>query len=98
MEEAEPVTAKRLVAKLGDKQRMTYRITPMPGALLPAGSLGGQLSALADLFRALGRQDGLNLKTLVSDISMDDDGSINFELYIIPAVENPFADQPPKPE
>lgn len=95
MEEAEPVTAKMLVAKLGGKQRMQYRITPMPGALLPAGSLGGQLSALADLFQALGKQDGLNLKTLVSDIHMEHDGSISFELYIIPAVENPFANAPP---
>jgi hypothetical protein len=85
-------TARQLVATLGDKQRLKYKVTPTSGSLLPADSLGGQMTALADLFNELGKKDGLPLKTLVSSVSTHEDGAVEFELVIVPLAK-PEADK-----
>lgn len=77
-------TAMELVARIGREQRLTYTITPNLDSLLPADSLGGQLVALSDLFSVLGKKDGVNLKTMVSNISTLEDGGVRFELVIVP--------------
>ena len=78
-------TAAQLIARIGcQDQRITYTVTPMPDSLLPAESLGGQLTALADLFAVLGRQDGVKLKTMVESISTDGAGAISFTLLVVP--------------
>lgn len=71
-----------------DDQKISYKVTPRPGALMRARLLGGQLQALADLMLALGdeEKDGLKFETFVADISMDDDGSITFDLAVLPEV------------
>ncbi len=76
-------TALQLIAKAGRDQRVKYKVTPEPECLFPADSIGGQLVALSDLFRALGTQDGITLKTMLASIRMDADGSIEFELVIM---------------
>lgn len=88
----EEKTARQLVATIGKEQRLKYKLTPLPGSLLPADSLGGQMVALADLFNALGTKDGQPLKTLVSSIRTAEDGAIEFELVIVPLAK-PEADK-----
>lgn len=85
--------ARMLVAHIGKEQRIGYRITPSPNSLLPADSLGGQLTALAQLFAELGKQDGQPLKTLVHSICMEEDGSVKFDLVIVPLASPP---EPPQ--
>lgn len=75
-------TAQELVSRIGGDQRLKYAVTPSPKALLTADSLGGQLSALAELFYALGEKDGIRLKTLIAGISTDADGTIHFDLIV----------------
>ena len=79
-------TAAQLIARIGCKeQRISYTVTPMPDSLLPAESLGGQLTALSDLFAVLGKQDGVKLKALVESISTDGTtGAISFTLLVVP--------------
>ena len=81
--------ARQLVVRIGREQKLSYNITPSPDALLPADSLGGQLVALSDLFSALGQKDGINLKTMVANISMLEDGAIKFDLVIAPVAIDP---------
>lgn len=76
-------TAQQIVARMGKQQRVTYRVTPEPGSLFPADSIGGQLVAISDLFRELGKNDSLRLKTMLADIKMTDDGAIEFNLVIV---------------
>jgi hypothetical protein len=82
-------TATQLIAKIGTDQKLRYRVTPQPNSLLSAESLGGQLSVLSDLFAELGKKDGVPLKTFVSQIAMHEDGSIEFELAILPFCVEP---------
>lgn len=86
MSETAQETARELCARVGDKQRLMYRITPMSNSLLPADTMGKQLTALAEIFRSIGKQDGVNLKTMVASIKTEDDGTVAFELFIMPAV------------
>ncbi len=77
-------TAMQLAARVGVEQRVQYVVTPQANALMTAESLGGQLSSLSKLFAQLADADGYKVKTMIGGIAMREDGSIAFDLIIMP--------------
>jgi hypothetical protein len=73
-----------IAAKIPKEQVIKYRVTPMTGLLMTAECLGGQLTALADLFRQTSKADGYAIKTVVTKIQTRETGEIEFELAILP--------------
>lgn len=65
-----------------ESQTLSYKITPLPGNLMAAASVGRQLTAIAKLLEAT--EDGLRWKTLLRGIYTGADGTITFDLAITP--------------
>lgn len=82
----EPEKATTLAARASSQQRMKYRITPQADVLMSAKGLGGQLTALAELFAK--SDDGIRMHALVAGIATEPDGSICFELLLCPSAED----------
>lgn len=79
------------VAVIPDKQRFKWRLVPgTPDALLNVETVGGTLKAVGALFRAFVKQDdpkGRKWTVSVVSARMDEaDGSIEFELAVLPTV------------
>ena len=73
-----------------DDQRISYSVTPLPGALMRADLIGGQLRALARLMRACADEpkSGIQMEVFVGGIRMDEGGSIHFDLAVLPKIES----------
>jgi len=74
-----------LVVEATKEQRFTYTVHPMPGMRMTAQLIGGQLKALGDLMDATGKHLGQRTVTMVDRISMHENGSIEFNLFIAAA-------------
>lgn len=80
-----------------DNQRFSYTVTPLPGSLMRAKMLGGQLKALSKLMTALGDQDGYDMETFLADISMGGGGTVKFDLVVLPKLPNDAIDDKEQP-
>lgn len=78
-----------LAARISHDQKMTYRVTPQPGVMMTAQAVGGQLVALGDLLRSIAQEeDTRKWRTAVSRIVTNDDGSMEFDLIILPEIDD----------
>jgi hypothetical protein len=71
------------VAKIPREQVVRFRVTPIPGAYIPADMLGGQLTGFSDLLREIGKKDGLITTTAIMKIATLDDGAIEVEFAVL---------------
>ena len=64
------------------EQRLSYKITPETNGLMSASSIGKQLTAIAELMEM--SDDGMKWKVGIRAIYTEADGSIRFDLAIMP--------------
>jgi hypothetical protein len=72
-------------------QCVSYRVTPLPGALMSATAIAKQILALAKIMES--PEDGLRWKVLIRGIFTEADGSVRFDLVVLPKgkAANPVA-------
>lgn len=68
------------------EQRIKYKVTPMPGGIMSASSIGGQLRALARLLEWEAKDDEPKgkLGTFILGAYTHEDGTIEFDLMVAP--------------
>lgn len=64
------------------EQCITYKVMPLPGALMSATAIAKQLLAISKLMEA--PEDGMRWKVMLRAIYTEADGSITFDLAIAP--------------
>jgi hypothetical protein len=72
-----------LVARATKESTVRWKISPHPGELIDAGTVGGSLEAMARLLTAVGRDAKVPTVVLVKSVSSGDDGSIEFDLVVM---------------
>lgn len=87
----EPKKPMAWYSEVPDDQKISYSVTPLPGAMLRAELLGAQLRAMARLMRVLGDEaaDGVKWETFVGNIGMSDGGTVTFDLVVLPRLPAP---------
>jgi hypothetical protein len=70
--------------RLPPETSVRWAITPKPGEMLSADTVGGTLTDVRKLFRSLGRELGVTTETLVEKIEMNGE-TIVFHLRVINA-------------
>jgi len=75
-------------------QKFSYKVTPQPGRLMLADMIGKQLAAVSDLFRAVGKDVTPEVQWIcaLAGCGMEGDGSVRFDLIIMPKKDNPPSD------
>lgn len=71
--------------ELPAETKLRWAITPMPGQMLSASTVGGSLTALHKLLAAAGRTLGARTETLVEGMSIQEDGALVFDLRVLNA-------------
>lgn len=69
-----------LVAKFANKSRLQFRLTPAPGELLQASTLGGALTNMQKMLEATGKHMSIPTVVLVEKIEDDGAGAFNVTL------------------
>ena len=70
-----------LVAKFADKSRFAFKMTPAPGELMQAATIGGALTNMQKLLEATGKHVGIPTIVLVEKI--EDDGAGGFTITML---------------
>ena len=70
------------VAKMGEQSVLHWRLTPAPGELLDAKTIGDSLTKIRDLLKSFGRDAGVPTEVLVKSATTLEDGTIDIELLV----------------
>jgi hypothetical protein len=74
---------------------LAYTVQPREaGSMMTARSLGEHLKALAAINESVGREMGLKVQSMVSDITMSPEGAIKFTLFLAPLPKKARQTQP----
>lgn len=76
----EPVT---LTYDVPDEQRLTYKISPLPGALFTMESIGRQMVLLSKIL-SWADEDSPRCKALIDAIFTEADGSVTIKVIVAP--------------
>lgn len=80
--------AKRKVASatIPADQRFSFRVTPLPGRLLDASTIGKSITALAAFHAALGNDidPKVKWKTCILGAELEQDGSFRLDVTVLP--------------
>lgn len=93
MTEAATIQAKGEPVAIGYKvsadQRLSYKISPQPGQLMTAKSIGGQITALAEMLESIAQEDepANKWRVVLLGIATAADGSVTFDLMIAPQAD-----------
>jgi hypothetical protein len=73
-------------AEIPTDQRFSFRVTPLPGRLLDASTIGGCMVQLAKLHAALGKDIDPNVKwgTYILGAELEADGSFRLDVTVLP--------------
>lgn len=77
------------VAEAMDESRMSFTVTPQPGNLISASTIGGTVTQMDKMLRTITRDLGAKTVTLVERVVTEDDGTIRFDLLIARAEGKP---------
>lgn len=69
-------------SKLDAENSVHFKLYPKPGSLMTAKTVGGTLSALEGLLRALAKEHNMKADVLVESVSTEN-GAIDFALRIL---------------
>lgn len=73
------------MVRIEDESSVRFRISPKPGSLLTAATVGGMLSQLARINDIASRSMGLRCETLVRGAATDEHGEVTFDLLLMNA-------------
>ncbi len=75
-----------MFATVPEEQKFSFRITPLPGRLMDTETVGGTLTQIGKLYKAIGNDIDLKVKwkTCVVDIAIEEDGSLRFDMVVCP--------------
>jgi hypothetical protein len=85
-------TRQEAFARIPKDQRFTWKISPQPGRLLFADTVGGTLIALKDIFKSVGDELGEPQVVSILDAKFDEDGGLSIDLVVMP--KRPAAEEP----
>jgi len=80
------------VASFEAEHRLSFKLSPHPGALLQAKTIGGTLSALAGLMKSATKPFGIVSEVLVEGVEVVD-GAVTFHLLV---TNNPTRPESPR--
>lgn len=71
-----------IVAKFMNQSVVQWRLFPAPGELLDIGTVGGTLTQMRNLLRAIGKENGIPTEVLLRKAVTDDDGTVTFDFLV----------------
>lgn len=70
-------------AALDKDSRMTFSLMPKEGSLIMAGTVGGTLTNMENMLKAVGEEIGIETSVFVEGVRTDENGGLNFDLCIV---------------
>jgi hypothetical protein len=71
------------VAKMREESVLHFRMSPAPGELLDARTIGDTLSQVRNLLKSFGKDAGVPTDVLVKSATTLEDGTVDFELIVV---------------
>ena len=72
-------------ARLPPETKLRFSITPRPGEMVSASTVGGTMTEMQKLLAAVGRSMGAKTVTLVEGLSTGEDGALHIDLRVLNA-------------